>query len=337
MKTILQIIILLCVSISLSAQKITCEELMKLPLGQYLFENNDDALLKVFNNLEKCGVEKYELDLSLLSIFIANISGEKGREATVQDLYNEILIFRQQNDTEKIKVSNERRETFYKTYNQKIVTKANLKEGKSLICEVFSFDETEFETFTNSLFEAESEKLDINYLILIEQYQTYVKENYHLSKVAKRDSTDFDFGDKTGFPSMNYFARTVQNLYSNKPTLIYFYGYGTVNSAKLNDDIFHNIELCNLVKSKFNFITLSVDDRRKLPQNLKEKLESKYPKNGLSYVGSLNMLLEKEIINTDTQPYFVVLNSTGQVIEKFDYNVTKDAVSFVEGLRDTLK
>ncbi|MGB1120431.1 MAG: hypothetical protein ACPG3Z_00435 [Saprospiraceae bacterium] len=98
MKIIFQIILFLCVSISLAAQKITCEELMKLPFGKYLMNDEEDSLKLIIANLEHCDFEDFERETVLLSVFIQTTMVTKGENTTVQDLYNEVLTFRQSDE-----------------------------------------------------------------------------------------------------------------------------------------------------------------------------------------------------------------------------------------------
>lgn len=339
MKNNILILLLLCFSISLSAQKTSCEELMKKPLGKYLYQNDGASLALVLNELENCGVEKYELDMSILQIFISNIAGEKGEAATVQDLYDEILIFRKQNETEEVKEIYKKRELLEKEYKTKTVTKTNWIEGKSLLCTILGLDEVELEIFANALFEEKGADLNMNYERLVQDYQKHIKEKFHLSKVAKRDTTDFDFGDSFYlFPSMDYFERKKSAEYDNRLFLIYFYGYGVVNCEKLNDNTFGNPTLCKLVDSNFTFITLSVDSREKLPETHKYKrfMEEVSGKN-IRTVGEYNVELQAQITSTNQQPYFVVLDAFGHVRLEVDYEKAKDTEAFIKALKTVLR
>ena len=337
MKKTVQIILLLCISMSLSAQKYTCEELMKLPLGKYLYENDGTSLALILNELENCGVEKYELGESILQIFISNIIGEKKEAATVQDLYDEILIFRKQNNSEEIKIRQEKEAQFHKEYGSKILSNEDWKNVKPLICDLFNLDDIELETFVNTLFEEKREELNINYGSLIEAYQKHIKAKFHLSKVAKRDSTDFDFGDSFYlFPSMDYFERR-NKITGDKLILIYFYGYGVVNCEKLNDNVFYSPTLCKLVDSNFTFISLAVDSREKILETYKhkntiEKLSGKTIRD----VGGYNMAIQSAMIGTDTQPYFIVLDHFGHILLEIDYEKAKDTEGFIEALKSVL-
>lgn len=339
MKKTVQIILLLCISMSLSAQKYTCEELMKLPLGKYLYENDGTSLALILNELENCGVEKYELGESILQIFISNIIGEKKEAATVQDLYDEILIFRKQNNSEEIKIRQEKEAQFHKEYGSKILSNEDWKNVKPLICDLFNLDEIELETFVNTFFEEKGEELNINYGSLIEAYQKHIKAKFHLSKVAKRDSTDFDFGDSFYlFPSMDYFERKRNTEDINRFFLVYFYGYGAVNCEKLNDNSFHNPALCKLVDSNFTFITIPVDSREKLLETYKYKrFIEKVSGKSINTVGEHNVELQAQITSTNQQPYFVVLDTFGHVRLEVDYEKAKNAEDFIKALKSVLR
>lgn len=338
MKTIIQISFLLLFSISLSAQKTSCEELMKKPLGKYLYGNDDGALVKVINQLENCGVEKYELDMSILSIFISNIAGEKGEAATVQDLYDEILIFRKQNESGEIKIRQEREQKFHKEHGATIMTQENWKVMKPLIADLYELDKMELETFANTLLEQKGADLNINYGTFVQICQKNIRDKFHLSKLAKRNATDFDYDDSFYlFPSMDYFKRRAAVKDLNGLFLVYFYSYDAVNCEKLNENTFYNPALCKLVDSNFTLITIAVDSKGDLPETHQykqviEKMAGKTIQNAHQY----NKAIRNSIAATDTQPYFVVLDSFGHVLLKIDYEKAKDAKTFVEELKTVL-
>ncbi len=97
-----------------------------------------------------------------------------------------------------------------------------------------------------------------------------------------------------------------KSLKSNKPILLFFTGYGVVNSRKMEENlIFSNDEVFSLMKNKFVNIWLYVDDRKNL--STKTERESK------TY-GEKWLKLEKEKFGRDSQPLFVILTKHGKVI-----------------------
>lgn len=335
MKIIFQITLFLCFSFSMFAQEISCNQLMKLPLGKYLYDSNSDSVLFVMNNLERCGFESFEVEHSIISIFISNIVGEKGGAATVQDLYDEVLIFRRQNNAEEIKHDLVKKEIFYKKYNTKTITTENWANGKSLLVDVFAFDETDLETYKITLSNNNS---TITYETFLTDFEIYLKEKYHLSKVAKSNPTDFDFNTNrtiNEFPLMDYFER--KKDVTGKLTLVYFYGHGVINCTKLNESSFYNPKLCKLIEQEFNLITLCIDSSVKLPEALQEKWQKYAPEKPLSSVGSYNSFIQKQIAFTDRQPYFVVLDDFGHILLEIDYEKAKNPKMFVESLEKVLK
>lgn len=243
MKIAFPIIIFSCFSVLSFAQKIPCEELMQMPLGNYIFSQDEDSMRLVVENLEFCDFDDFERERVLLSTFINSMLQKKGKYATVQDLYDVVLEFRQLDDYEATKALSKKQLLFKQKYFQEEVTNENWKKGKFLINELFGFDEVDLDEVINPLFEEKGNQLDITYGYLLNDIKIYIKNKYHLSKIAKRDSSDFDFGDEFYlFPSMNYDVR-IQNIDKTKPTLVYFYGYGAVNCNKLNDNTFHNFHL----------------------------------------------------------------------------------------------
>lgn len=99
----------------------------------------------------------------------------------------------------------------------------------------------------------------------------------------------------------------------DKPVLLDFSGYGCVNCRKMEGAVFDTPDVIEAINDNFVMITLMVDDKRELPQpeivmeNGKEKV--------LTTVGDKWSYLQRVKFNTNSQPFYVILNNDGTPME----------------------
>lgn len=108
--------------------------------------------------------------------------------------------------------------------------------------------------------------------------------------------TDYDAG-------MEYAKR------EGKPVLIDFSGYGCVNCRKMENSVWIDPEVQDLLNKDFVLITLMVDDKKDLPEPI-EVVE-----NGRTYklrtVGDKWSYLQRSKFNSNAQPFYVPLDNAG--------------------------
>lgn len=127
-----------------------------------------------------------------------------------------------------------------------------------------------------------------------------------------------------------------QSRLENKPILLYFTGYMTVNCRKMEHLILIEPEVAESLLNEFILIPLFVDDRQELPLEEQEEVKIDGKTKKLKTIGAKNAFYQINRFKVDTQPYFVVLDATNIVLGTADYS-TKTIPDFLRFLSDSLK
>lgn len=106
------------------------------------------------------------------------------------------------------------------------------------------------------------------------------------------------------------YAKKVQ-----KPILLDFTGYACVNCRKMEEHIWPNLNIDTYLRNDFVLISLYVDDKKELPKN--EQILVNRLKGGtrkLKNYGHKWANYQTQFFQTNSQPYYVLLNSDGTKI-----------------------
>lgn len=109
-----------------------------------------------------------------------------------------------------------------------------------------------------------------------------------------------------------------------RPVLIDFSGYGCVNCRKMEGAVFDTQEVSSVIKENFVLITLMVDDKQPLPKPV--TVEENGKKVVLETVGDRWSYLQRSKFGANSQPYYVMLDNEGKVLNHpfyYDENVAK--------------
>ncbi|WP_107038248.1 aldehyde dehydrogenase family protein [Brumimicrobium mesophilum] len=118
----------------------------------------------------------------------------------------------------------------------------------------------------------------------------------------------------------------------DKPILLYFTGYNNVNGRKIEQTVLVRPHVADMIMDNFIFVPIYVDEKTKLPQELQKEVKDGDKSRFIKTVGDRNSFYQYSRFNSDTQPYFVVLNSDNEIIEvaDYDYNTIEKFTSFLE-------
>ena len=75
-----------------------------------------------------------------------------------------------------------------------------------------------------------------------------------------------------------------------------------------------------------------MDDRTKLPQDLKTEMETKYSGSRFTDVGRFNVHLQESLFEASYQPNIVVVNQKGEILGDFDYMEINEIGEFIDDL-----
>ena len=115
-----------------------------------------------------------------------------------------------------------------------------------------------------------------------------------------------------------------------KPVLIDFTGWACVNCRKMEQNVWVEPQVLDILKNKVVLISLYVDDKRPLDQPIPSALK---PGKQLKYIGQKWSELQALRYKTNTQPYYVIMNHDEQtLIEPVGY--TPDVDTYFKWMTD---
>ncbi len=98
----------------------------------------------------------------------------------------------------------------------------------------------------------------------------------------------------------------------NKPVLVDFTGHSCVNCRKMEAAVWSDAEVLKRLKKDYVLISLYVDDKTELPVN--EQYISTYSGKKIKTIGNKWSDLQAATFKTNSQPYYVLLNSDKKVL-----------------------
>ena len=96
-----------------------------------------------------------------------------------------------------------------------------------------------------------------------------------------------------------------------KPVLIDFTGWACVNCRKMEQNVWVEPQVLDILKNKVVLISLYVDDKRPLDQPIPSELK---PGKQLKYIGQKWSELQALRYKTNTQPYYVIMDHNEQTL-----------------------
>lgn len=119
----------------------------------------------------------------------------------------------------------------------------------------------------------------------------------------------------------------------NKPILLDFTGYACVNCRKMEEHVWSDAQVYDLINDDYVLISLYVDDKKELPKE--EKIEVERVQGGirkLKNYGHKWAHFQTKFFNTNSQPYYVLLSSNGRLILNQPIGYTPDIEEYIEFL-----
>jgi len=98
----------------------------------------------------------------------------------------------------------------------------------------------------------------------------------------------------------------------NKPLFIDFTGHGCVNCREMEARVWSDPQVLKRLKNDFVVVALYVDDKTELPQS--EWFKSDYDKKIKKAIGKQNADFQISRFNNNAQPYYVILDTEGNLI-----------------------
>lgn len=116
---------------------------------------------------------------------------------------------------------------------------------------------------------------------------------------------------------------------NNKPVMIDFSGYGCVNCRKMEAAVWTDVRVKQILENDYVLITLMVDDKKSLPEVIEVQENGKTSK--LKTIGDKWSYLQRHKFGTNSQPYYVLLDSKGEPIGPY-YVYDEDVPKYLDFL-----
>lgn len=134
---------------------------------------------------------------------------------------------------------------------------------------------------------------------------------------------DFNLYDQEVHPDFMHFETGMQFArQQNKPVLLDFSGYGCVNCRKMENAVWQDARVKNLIEKEYVLITLMVDDKTTLPEII--EIEEYGRTRKLRSVGDKWSYLQRYKFGANAQPFYVLLSPDGKPLAPsyaYDENV----------------
>ncbi len=111
----------------------------------------------------------------------------------------------------------------------------------------------------------------------------------------------------------NYEAGMLYAKERNLPVLVDFSGFGCVNCREMENSVWIDDEVKDLLENKYVLITLMVDDKTPLPEviEVEESLGGEIKKSKLRTIGDKWSYLQRNKFGANAQPFYVPLDNNG--------------------------
>ncbi|MEM6722092.1 MAG: protein-disulfide reductase DsbD domain-containing protein [Bacteroidota bacterium] len=117
----------------------------------------------------------------------------------------------------------------------------------------------------------------------------------------------------------------------NKPIMLDFTGYTCVNCRKMEEQVWTEGNILDILENEVVLISLYADNRKKLPKS--EQYESKVTGNKIRTIGHKWLEFQQTRYNTNAQPLYIILDTDGNdLTEAVAY--TPDPVEYEKWLQD---
>lgn len=118
-----------------------------------------------------------------------------------------------------------------------------------------------------------------------------------------------------------------------KPVMIDFSGYACVNCRKMENSVWLNPKVKQMLEEDYVLITLYVDDKAKLPQVIEVKENGRTRK--LKTIGDKWSYLQRSKFGANAQPFYVLLDNEGKPLGP-SYAYNEDVPKYIKFLQDGL-
>jgi len=151
------------------------------------------------------------------------------------------------------------------------------------------------------------------------------------------------YADKLHLPHglhgyFDYYQALKCSQEQNKPIFVDFTGHGCVNCREMEANVWSDPEVLKILKEDYIILAMYVDDKD-IEVEKNNWFTSSYDKNIKKMLGKQNADIQIVNFNTNSQPYYILLDYKGNVLAKpraYDLDV-KEFIKFLKQGRDEFK
>lgn len=132
----------------------------------------------------------------------------------------------------------------------------------------------------------------------------------------------------------DYESAMQESARTGKPVMIDFSGYGCVNCRKMENSVWQDSRVKDILENDYILVTLMVDDKTPLPEIIEINENGKNRK--LRTVGDKWSYLQRHKFGANAQPFYVLLDKNGNPLAP-SYSYNEDVDKYLEFLNSGLK
>lgn len=291
--------------------KVECDKLLSKEIDIEM--NHLEKFQSDFSNFKNCGLDSVDLEIfsnnSILATILITLSSEnKNGKITYGALLSKIFDFKKSIQYPKIREVT----LISKELSTKVARIENWNEDKIKL-EKLEIPESYIVKMYDFVKENSNSKTYKEIFIVLNENQN---KNDNLKKSEEYSDIFTNYGD-TDLVDLLKKANAL-----NKSLIIYFTGYGCVNSRKIEKNILTEDVIYEKLKNQFYFVSLYLDDKKQLADS--EQFTSSSTGRLIKTIGQKHSNLQIEKFHVNMQPYFAILDSIGNIIATESYSTDEN-------------
>jgi thiol:disulfide interchange protein DsbD len=169
---------------------------------------------------------------------------------------------------------------------------------------------------------------DFNVLLTSNQAATNLSVNNGAAQPPKKltDKLKLPFG-LVGYFDLEEGMAAAKAL--NKPIMLDFTGHSCANCRKMEEEVWSNTQVLNILRNEFVIISLYTDERTELPLNEQYTNASG---ERITTIGEKNLDYQKEKFKFNAQPLYMFLDNKGNTLSDIRYGYDSDINKFLAHL-----
>jgi hypothetical protein len=310
-----------------------CKQILKKEFSLIDFQENVDEFAFNFQTLVYCEFDSIDyqifmgpqgnMTLIAQTIFALYNKPSDNKKYTFKDLRDLILEFKQQKEysqvREIVEAQNEIKQKKASIQNWDIDKQLLLRMGltENQIVDIYAILTMNENKHYSEIFTIYSDTLTAQ-----KERQRIEKENKDAE--LKKKNPEIEEWITGLFAYKDYKLGLSRSKELNKPTLLYFNGYGCINAREIERKILLDSDIQDYINNNLILVSLIVDERTKLEED--EIYYSDILKKNITFRGQISAELEIKLYDSNSQPLFILLDSNGKEISRIGY--TKDFEEF---------